>query len=71
MSIAGVSTCGQLLGRPARRVPEIERHAGATAAFEEARDRRVAVGPVADEYHHARLLERVADLARGRSLPLR
>src|SRR5436309_11318701 len=39
----------QFLGRLARRVPEVERNAGAPAAFEEARDRRIAVGPVAGE----------------------
>jgi AcrR family transcriptional regulator len=40
----------QLLGLDlARLVPEVKRHAGATAAFKEARDNRVAVGPIADQ----------------------
>src|SRR6478672_9293375 len=52
----------QLLGQPARCVPEIKRHSGAAAAFEEARDRRIAIGPVGGEDLDARLFETVTNL---------
>ena len=55
ISIAGREHLRQLLRRPARRVPEVERHAGAAAAFEKTGDRRIAVGPVAGEHLYAGL----------------
>src|SRR3954468_7303514 len=52
----------QLLGLAARLVPDIVWHAGAAVCFEEARDRRVAIGPVAREDFDAALAEHLADL---------
>src|SRR4051812_916901 len=52
----------QLLGRLAGRVPQIERDPCAGATFKEAGDRRVAIGPVADQHFDAGLCERGANL---------
>ncbi len=52
----------QHLGLAARRVVEVERHARAAVAFEEAADRRIAARPVADQHRDAARAKRLGDL---------